>query len=813
MLRSAFSQLKAHPGRFAAVCLAIILGVGFASSTLVFTSSFEKALTTSVSAEVSKVDVIVDSNDGDPIDLAKLTALPGVATVEPAIAYYVQFSGPTSHGSLKISNIPTSPEMRWYTLSSGTWPVGTDQLLIDVGTATRNGLQVGSSITIPEGQAQVQVTVSGIADTKVSAVADTGDSAFAPIDLMRAINEDPAEIDKVYTAHLLAAPGTTPDQLAAVVRELPGDRYTARTAAEVGQQRLDDLGNGTNVIAIILLCFATLAGLVAAMVVANTFTILLAQRQRQIALMRCIGATGPQVRRSTLAEALMIAVIGSVLGVLAGIGVGRIAVSVMDMGAENFVVHPLPMVVVALLGILVTLVAALGPTARAMRIPPIAALRPVESAEQRKSASLVRNTIGGLLFVGGGLLLGGGVHLNSLAIAMAGGAITAVGVLVLLRTVLPWVLRLFGGLGRLAGTPGKLAVANGLRNPARAAATCTALVIGVGAIVTLQVAAASAQAGADASISFGRPLDLMIAADTEDLPAGLDSSIAGVDGVNAVVDVLGTEVDLKDEPGSDYRLYGISAEQMSKVLLAGSLEPGTIAVPGWLGADLTPGDPISITRGGKEYTFALSSQKITDDGSFTVNAADLATIDPAAVVRSLWVKFDPDASPNDIMSQVNPILAPYADLSTSGSGSERAALEEVLGTLIRVALALLAVAVVIAIVGIGNTLGLSVVERTRESALLRALGLRRGQLRQMLALEAMLLAVVAAVVGIFFGVLFGFAAAAAAFGEASRDAAFVVPWGDLGLVFVGAILAGVLASILPGRRAARATPVEALAEV
>lgn len=812
MLKSAFSQLKAHPGRFAAVCLAIVLGVGFASSTLVFTSSFEKALTASVSAEVSKVDVVVDSNDGEPLKVDTLAALPGVAVADQVLTNYAEFSGPTSRGLLKVTNIPQDPKLRWYTLASGTWPVGKDQVVVDVSTAKRNNLQVGSTLTFLIERNTLAATVVGIVDTKASAVADTSDSAFAEPTLLTRLSSNPGDV-KPFTVNLLAAQGTTPDELTATVNALPGDRYLARTAESIGQERIEKLGNGGDVIGIILLAFATLAGLVAAMVVANTFTILLTQRQRQIALMRCIGATGPQVRRSALAEALMIGVIGSVLGVLAGIGVARIAVSVADVGAENFAVKPIPMAVVVVLGILVTLIAALGPTARAMRIPPIAALRPVASAEQRRSAAITRNTIGGLLFVGGGTLLGGGVYMNDLTIAMGGGAITAVGVLVLLRTVLPWILRLFGGLGRLAGTPGKLAVANGLRNPGRAAATCTALVIGVGAIVTLQVAAASAQAGADASLSFSRPLDLQISTAQEDLPAGLESAVAGVDGIASVVPVVGTQVELKGEPDSDYRLYGISSEQISRVLLAGTLDPGTIAVPGWLGGDMAPGDPVSIVRNGQTYTFKLSAQKITDDGSFTVNSVDMAKIDAAAAVRSLWLKFGADASPNDIIAQINPLIAPYPDLQLSGSGTERAALEDVLGTLITVALALLAVAVIIAIVGIGNTLGLSVVERTRESALLRALGLRRGQLRQMLALEAILLAVVAAVVGIVFGVLFGFAAAAAAFGEASRDAAFVVPWGDLGIVFVGAILAGVLASILPARRAARATPVEALAEV
>lgn len=809
MLRSAFSQLKAHPGRFLAVCLAIVLGVGFAASTTVYTESFSTALARSAAADTSKVDVNVDYLGNGDLDAGALAAIPGVALVDPVLTSYPEFDAGSSRGSLALTNIPEDERLRWYSVDTGTWPTGTDQLAVDLGTAERNNLSVGSTLTVTDYDgASRQLSITAILDTQVSALADSSDNGYGTDALLRALGSGDA-----YRASLLATPGTDPDRLATTVESAMGSDYEALTGTEIGRLAVQNITDGTDIIAIILFCFAALAGLVAAMVVANTFTILLTQRQRQIALMRCIGATGSQVRRATLAEAVLVAILGSLLGVAVGIGVGRIAIGFSDMTGRDFTLDIGNLVIIAVIGVIVSVIAALAPTARATRIPPLAALRPVSTPEHTKTVSIARNGFGLLLFLGGGALLAGGVYLHDLTVATGGGALTAIGVLLLLRSALPYVLRLFGGLGALAGTPGKLAVANCLRNPGRAAATCTALVVGVGAIVTLQVAAASAKAGADADLAMSRPLDLQISGSAA-LPPTLEASIAAIDGVATVEPVVGTEIEYSF-PGAQETgtatAFGIDPTQVQNVLLAGRLDPGTVAAPGWAG--MSPGDPITISRNGKSLTLRTSAQKITDDGSFTLAAADLAVLDPNARPMGLFLKFDEDASPNAVIAAINPLLTEVEGMSLSGSGPERAELESLLDTLIRVALALLAVAVVIAVVGIGNTLGLSVVERTRESALLRALGLRRRQLRQMLAVEAILLAVVAAVVGIFFGVLFGFAAVTAAFGEAGRNAELTIPWAELGLVFLGAIVAGVLASALPARRAAKATPIQALAEV
>lgn len=806
MLRSAVGELRAHPGRFAAVCLAIVLGVGFAAATLVYTASFTSALSRSVAVDVSRVDVVVTA-DNSAVDLDAVAKVPGVQHVESAVQTYSNFAAPAGHGYLDLANIPVDPAQRWYSLASGHWPASAFELAVDAGTATRNSWKLGTRITLGADTMTRQVDIVAILDTGVSPLAGASDTGYGTLGLLRALPGFTQD-----TAHLNVRSGFTPEQVAGSISAALGASVTVATSASMASAAVQRLGGGTDVLTVVLLGFVALAGLVAAMVVANTFTILITQRRRQIALLRCIGATGPQVRRSALVEAMLIAVIGSVLGLAVGIGVGRIACSVAGIDATDFRVDPVALGLAGLVGVIVTIIAALAPTARASRIPPMAALRPVETGERTRSIGRGRIWCGVMLLGGGSVALAGGVHVADLTIAVGGGAITAIGVLLLLRVVLPTILRWVSGVGGLFGAPGRLAVANTLRNPARAAATCTALVVGVGAIVTLLVAASSAQAGADQAVGARNPLDLQVTASQGSLPVSLLPGVAGVGGVQAAVAVAGTDVTLDGDP---FNLFGPTGDQLGRVRNGGHLSVGQVALPAetvrQLG--LHSGDPVTVRRGSAAITLTVADRPITDDGSMVVLNSDLHRLDPHPATRAVWAKFDSGAAPNDVMAKVNAMVGPFVGVQVSGAGVQRAATAEVLGSVIKVALALLAVAIVIAVVGIGNTLGLSVLERSRESALLRALGLRRRQLRYMLAVEALLLALVAALVGSVFGVIFGWAAVGAAFGEAGKPVVLDVPFGQLAAVFAGALVAGVLASVLPGRRAVRATPTQALGEV
>ncbi|MTD13846.1 FtsX-like permease family protein [Nakamurella sp. YIM 132087] len=827
-VRLARAELRAHGARVVAAALAIVLGVGFAAATVVFSGSFSAALGRAAAAEVAAVDLVVQPGSA-PIEAAAVAAVPGVALAFPVDRAYPDFRGPESRGWFRMTGL--APEAaRWYGLASGVWPTGADDLVVGADTARRNGIAVGSVLTVGGGDVARQMTVVGTVDTGISPLAGAGDVAFAVPATVRAINDDPGSAGYV-ALDVAVADGvdatTVADRLSAA---FPGAEV--QTAADIREEAVQRLGNDTDVVAAVLGAFVVLAAFVAAMVVTSTFTILLAARRRQIALLRCVGADRGQLARGFLVEFGVVAVLGAAIGVAGGAGLGRLVCALTGIGATDMRYPVLGLVLCGVVGVIGCLLAAWAPLVRATRVAPLAALRPAEIDGAGRRVSLGRVLLGTGGFLVGGAVLGLGVVVGDLLIAAGGGVVCAVGIVLLLRVVLPGLLRRTSPLARLAGVPGRLALANAVRNPARAAAACTALAIGVGTVTTLLVAATSAQAGADRAVALRYQLDLQVIDSREaagPLPGDILPAVQQVAGIRTAVAVLGADAELRradstpaagatgdpDSAPIPTPVFAPTLEQYHSVRNGGDLQAGQLAAPAWMVRmlGLTSGDPVVLAVGGREVTLTLADRPVTDDSSVVVFAPDLLSIDPQAGTRAVWAAFAPDAAAQDVVAAVNKLVVSRDGIDVSGAGVERAATEETIGLVIRVAIALVAVAVLIAIVGIGNTVGLSVLERTRESALLRALGLSRLRLRLTVVVEAVLLALVAAVVGVVVGLGFGGAAAATAFRQSGEEPAFAVPVIGLLVVVAAALVAGAVSAVLPARRAARATPVEALAEV
>ncbi len=410
---------------------------------------------------------------------------------------------------------------------------------------------------------------------------------------------------------------------------------------------------------------------------------------------------------------------------------------------------------------------------------------------------------------------------NQVLLALGGGALSAVGILLLSPTFVPPLLRMVGMVAGLAGVPGRLAALNGRRNPGRAAATAAALMLGVGLIVTMQVGAASAQASLDRALTVQYPVDISITGEGEAIARSVIDAVAAQPGLRATAALPGAPADIigpaGEEVATDATVLGVGNGAGAVIpQVPAELRDDTVLVPGYLlSGQLSVGDRVTVTVGGRSGTFSVAAGALSDQGvnggSFVLTGASLAqlTADPAPLV--IWAALDAGADAEQVTSELNRTIARSPELTLGGSAPERAATSSALGTIVTVAIGLLAVAVVIAVVGIGNTLGLSVIERTRESALLRALGLQRRQLRLMLAVEAVMLALIAAVVGVLAGIGYGWVGVRSAFGEAGGESTLAIPWGSLALVVAVAVAAGLLASVLPSRRAAMTPPTHALA--
>lgn len=819
---AAWTQLTSYPTRMVAVILAIVLGVGFVAATLVFGATYQAGLGAAISARYVGADVVVtqDGTADQQALLDQVRAVPGVAYAEAQPQTWPSFSAPEAHGTLRLDAIPGDPRLRWFDLTAGQWPGSTDQILIDDATANSANLQIGSSLTLAgyDGLPPTSVSVVGIADTSSSAFSGAQNQAFASASLITGL----APSDAFGPIVAIGEPGTSAEQLRDRITANGPPGLTALTSADQIAKNLAEITGGATVLTIVLLGFAITAVAASGIVIANTFTILLTQRRRHIALTRCIGGSRCQVRREVLAEAGLVGAVGSVIGVVVGIGIGFAGAAVTGLDVAGPVVPWLPLVLTGVGGVAFTALAAYAPASRAMRVAPLAALQPVSDAAELRRSSVLRLSIAGALTVSGLLLLGAAVMVPSLLIAMAGGLLSACGILLLTRTFLPATLRLVGRIGGVFGPPGRLAAANAHRNPGRAAATTVALMLSVGLIVTLQVGASSAQASLDRSFAQRYPVDVAIDGSGSPVPPGLADAVAQVDGIRLSGELRGTAIagfGAAEGAAQGMTILGVSDRAAAALAaMPADLSDHTVIVPSYLlSSELAIGDrvPIQTSTGSGDFAVAagvLGQQGINGDSLITTEAA-LQSLAPDAPPLAVWAAVEPGADLEEVTASLNRLIAAEPELSLGGSAPERAAMSSALGTIITLATALLAVAVIIAIVGIGNTLGLSVIERTRESALLRALGLHRRQLRLMLAVEAALLAGVGAAVGVLAGIGYGWIGVASAFGEAGETMVIDIPWGQLGLVLLLAVVAALLASVLPARRAAKATPTQALAEV
>ena len=812
MTKLAVSQVRRHPGRIVAVLLAVMISVGYLTATLGFMATEQHAIADSVTARTAAADVVITASDGTAAaltaPLAQVRTAPGVKAAE------VSYSSNASLGQspILLESMPQVPQLAWASLDSGRWPTNDHQIAIGRTAARQQNVGVGATIAINLGSGERRLQVTGITNETRSLFSGLTQNGF----VVPAFFSDPKDTNGQL---LVVGNGTeTPDRLATALHRRLGRNLTAQTADAYNQAQLNDLANGTNVLRNLLLIFGAIAVLVGSILIVNTFLILLAQRRRQIGLLRAVGATGGQVRRSLLVEALITGVIGSLLGVALGIAVAAIAAGVSG-SLQSGLVIPSTVAAAAGVGVLVTLLAAIGPSGRATRVSPLDALRPVADAATSRRMSLLTAIPSVLVTAAGGALIAYGLHSHghSLLLGVAGSIMVAVGVLIGVKLYFPALMHLLGLATRPLGPIGRLATSNTARNPGRAAATGAALMLATGLIVTLQVGAASVKQSTSLMFDQHYPVDITLTSDGA-LPAGVINQVAHIDGVSKIAPVQIAPVTITTAHHQTAELRMIAGDKIDSVINpgAGRLPTGDVLMDAFIAQSLhlKAGDKITVRHGSWQHTETVQPSRIAADGALVVPSGLMAQAAPGAKISGVWAKADRGADVVKINSALTKITKAHGQLALSGSLTSKASYAQLLDTLLTVATVLLGVAVVIALIGVGNTLGLSVIERSRESALLRALGLQRGQLRLMLGIEAVLLAVGGAVVGIAAGAFFGWIGTASIAAQLDfPTVVFAMSAPQTVLVGLVAIVAGVLASILPGRRAATAAPIEALAEI
>lgn len=749
-VRLAIGSVKGGARRLVSVILAITLGVAFVAATLMVGDSFRATLDEQVAGSVGDASVVVTSTGAGQVPRALAdemrAAYPHDRVGSTAEGFVMQNLGNRS-GALILRTVPAMTERTH--LTAGRLPQAPGEIALAAATAEGRQLSVGDTTTLlTEGAAGGGNTggAQGAVEATVVGLIEPGSDVEAGGGLPLAFAAD-ADIwawgGTDGYAQLTLTTGGDPVQARDAVAALPAaqaasdlDVLTGADAIAAAQQ---ELGEGAAAMTNMLLAFAAIALFVAALVIANTFSILVAQRTRSLALLRAIGADRGQVRLAVLIEALLVGCVGSLIGVAVGAGIAWAIVLVSRTGSmalSALVVHPASVLVPLAVGVLVTVLAGVVPARSATRVAPLAALRSTPE-EATSAVARLRVALGALLVVAGTALLVYGAMAPELVLGIAGGAISFVGVLVLGPVIIPALTALVGALpARFGGVPGTLAVENARRNPHRAASTAGALLVGVTLITMMVVGAASGTASAVAALDDQFPVDGVVEA-----PAGLgEAEVARAENladVQAATLVTGIPVTIT-AGGTELAgggLMGVAADVTEVARTPASftgLADGTILLSE--GAGVADGAPVTVTAG--EKSVQLTARVAADHGDDPVTTrATLAQLDANAPTQ-IWVRYAATADPALAGEHLAEALASVPGVRVGGAVAERAEMERLVDIVLMVVTGLLAMAVIIALVGIGNTLGLSVLERRRESGLLRALGLTKSSLRTMFGTEA-----------------------------------------------------------------------------
>ncbi len=827
MLKTTLAGLRAHKLRLLLTAVAITLGVGFISGTFVLTDTMDKGIGKTFAKSADKVDYAVvpkdeSSSDGLPSDtLQKVRAVPGVTDVHGVVKGDAPLVGKDGKAVGDYPNVgisvPPGPLMR-YEVDKGRPPKGGNETVLDSRLADREGFTVGDTVTILDGDDRPhRFTVVGLINFGIDQEAGfLGAVGFDTPTTIRMTGEKTyREIDVLG--------GDRPSIAAAA-----GASARVYTGKEFGAKLAKSAGADTELIRSGLLIFGLVAMLVSALVIYNTFAILLAQRMRDLALLRCVGATRRQVFGGVVAESAVVGLVGSVAGLVAGVGLGAGALAGIrrlnpgvPMAAPSLTVRTI--VVGLAVGVLVTVLSALLPARAATRVAPVAALRSdLEPGSGRFRLGRVRTAIAVLLCAAGaavGVLGSTAMEKGEAAmyvVAFAGG-VAFLGVIAAMPALVRPLGRLAGAVpARVGGVPGRLAVANAPRAPRRTATTTIALTVGVGLMSLFAVIGASSKATASHELDEQFPVQYRIATQNgEALPRALGEDLRNRPEVEKVVELRDKETKVDGEDASittvSASAWGDIAKPEMKTGALSDLKQGTAFVDesAVTGSGWNVGRTLQVTTRSGTIPVKISGvYKIGGQFSgIVLPEADFARYFGAVDPSEIFVKSN-EAVPDDrVRKAVDQAAQPYPAAKVESSADFQQQLEDAIDMVLMVFGGLLALAIIIALFGIANTLTLSVVERTRESALLRALGLTKRQLRRMLSIEAVVMAVIGAVTGVALGIVFGLAATSAM----ADGAVFALPYLQIAGFVLLAGAAGTLAAVMPARRAAKTSIVESLA--
>ncbi|MFG3260325.1 ABC transporter permease [Streptomyces sp. NPDC048172] len=854
VLKTSMRSFFAHKGRMALSAVAVLLSVAFVCGTLVFTdtmsSTFDK-LFAATSADVTVSPKNSKGSDETP-ETGKPESLPASAVARVAKAEGVKSAeggvvstsvtvvdkdnenmGSTT-GAPTIAGNWTSNDRKSMDITSGHSPRGPTEMMVDADTADKHGLKIGDELRTIAVTGDIKAKITGIATFRVT----NPGAAVVYFDTPTAQSKLLGAKDRFTQIAVSADTNVTHELLKKnVASELGAGAFKYQTQKEAADASRADMGGFLDVMKYAMLGFAGIALLVGVFLIVNTFSMLVAQRTREIGLMRAIGSSRKQVNRSVLVEALMLGVLGSVLGVGAGVGLAVGLMKLMGgMGIEldtsELTVAWTTPVIGLVLGIVVTVLAAWLPARRAGKVSPMAALRDAGTPADGRTG-LVRAVLGVLLTGGGAaalfgaaqadkagdgsLLLGGGVLLTLVGFVVIGPVIAGFFV----RALSLVVARPFGRVGRLSER-------NALRNPRRTGATGAALMVGLALVASLSVVGSSMVASATDELDKSVGADFIIQSDMgQPITPAVEKKVRASNDLESVTAYKNVKADITAPDGkkTDTELSATQPSYMKDLRretsagdLADAYAKDSMSVGTEFAKDhkIKVGDRMTVAfehgRTAKLRVGAITKDDTAvDQGAMYVNITTVKAHVPAdrMPLNSIMFGTAKEGQADAAYEALKADLKPYPQFKVRDQADFKQTLKDQVGQLLNMVYGLLALAIVVAVLGVVNTLALSVVERTREIGMMRAIGLSRRQMRRMIRLESVVIALFGALLGLGLGMSWG--ATAQQLLALEGLGVLAIPWSTILAVFAGSAVVGLIAALIPAFRAGRMNVLNAIA--
>ena len=838
MWRATIRALLAHKGRMVATATAVVLAVSFMAGTMVLTDTMGRTFDDLFDDVYSGTDAVVrsaqtiEARDFGPTSrghvdaalLAQVRAVDGVAAAEGSIEGYARIVdehgdplGDPGRGAPTFGfNWSDNERLNVFRLAEGRAPRHHGELVVDRLSAKRAKLRVGRPATVLVSSGPERFTVVGIATFgRADSPGGATVAMFTEADAERYVGEP----GKYTQIGVVARPGVSQQELRSRLAAALPKGVEVVTGKQITAEAQDDFQQAVGFFSVFLLTFAAIALFVGSFLIYNTFSIVVAQRGRELALLRALGAGRGQVFRSVLGEATVMGLAASLVGVFGGIGVagalkGLLAAFGMDVPAGGVVVSGKTVAVAVMTGLGVTLLASLMPAWRAARLPPMAALR--DLGVDTSSGSRRRVAVGAVVVVVGIASLAGGLVGGEIALVGLGAAAVFLGVAVLGPVIARPVSRLIGApVARTRGITGVLARENAARSPKRTAATASALMIGVGLVAFITITASSARASITEAVDRAFPADLVVASDSFGAAGGLSPSLA--ERLRRLPDVdlaMGLrlamlEIDgkgkfaLAADPSQMAQLFDLEVTRGSLARVSGphgmAVQEDVAEKEGW-----KVGDEVEVRfaeTGRQSLEIGAVYREDTVAGNYFVSQDVVEANMAEQYDLMVQVRFVDGVDARRARAEVQRVVDRYPGAKVQDRSEFKDAQASQLDQMLNLVYALLLLALVIALIGIANTLALSILERTREIGLLRAVGATRGQVRSMVRWESVLIALLGTLLGLGVGIFFSWSVV-----QALRDQGFTsyrVPFGNLVGIMVAAGVLGVIAGVAPARRAAR----------